>query len=207
MKEKQGTKILVEALLEFYNVTQKSKLPKAFDRSNISNWKTKDATISKLILKNVFGKVGEATTNNLVEPIAEFYKAEIINSKGKILHKSTIDKLKNSKGIYVFYNSQGKAIYVGKTKEQNLWKELGNAYNRRRSNQNISRVKHNKIVRVDAKPTETRQIVKHNVSLKEIASYFSAYKIDETFIDSMETTIIRMFPNDLLNTKIEKFKP
>jgi hypothetical protein len=50
------------------------------------------------------------------------------------------------------------------------------------------------------------QITKQSVHLHDIAVYFSAYEVDNAFIDNLEATIIRMFPNDLLNTRIERFR-
>ena len=51
-----------------------------------------------------------------------------------------------------------------------------------------------------------RTLKKTNVYLSGIASYFSAYKIDECLIDNIEAFLIRTFANDLTNVRMEKFK-
>ena len=41
--------------------------------------------------------------------------------------------------------------------------------------------------------------------LSALAAYFSAYEVPVALIDDMEAFLIRAFPNDLLNKKMEMF--
>ena len=68
-----------------------------------------------------------------IRPIIEYYPLDSTESKhGARFLKFLIPRsrtnlrpsersLKNAKGIYVFYDSQCKALYVGKAKKQSLW--------------------------------------------------------------------------------------
>lgn len=122
--------------------------------------------------------------------------------------KGVRDKLDSTNGIYVFYDSRGRAIYVGKADKQTLWKELNSAFNRNRGGlQTIKSVKHPES-NIEYKPyaEKERAIHERTVQLSDIASFFSAYSIDprET-ISSLEALIVRALANDLLNKKMEKF--
>lgn len=115
-------------------------------------------------------------------------------------------ELETRKGIYVFYDSRGRGLYVGKTKAQTLWQEINLAYNRDRDPrlQSILRVQHPER-RQDFRNSDEmrRQIRPINVRLHELAHYFSAYEVVEEMISDVESLLIRAFPNDLLNKKIE----
>ncbi|WP_155639409.1 hypothetical protein [Burkholderia diffusa] len=51
--------------------------------------------------------------------------------------------LEQSHGIYVFYDSRGRALYVGKAQRQSLWREMNLAFNRDRdTTQRVYRVQH-----------------------------------------------------------------
>lgn len=115
------------------------------------------------------------------------------------------DELKQSSGIYVFYDSMARAIYVGKAEKQNLWSEVRNAFNRDRGqHQTIFHVEHplgrnvqdaNKYRRISSKP----------LKLYDLAYYFSAYRVTPEFIPHMEAFLIRAFANNLMNGRIENF--
>lgn len=115
-------------------------------------------------------------------------------------------ELENSHGIYVFFDSRGRALYAGKAKRKSLYSEMLSAFNRDRDVQNIWRVRHPKR-RVAYKPAEekSRQIGKRSVKLHELAEYASAYEVPEGLIDELESLLIRSFPNDLMTTRMEKF--
>lgn len=116
-------------------------------------------------------------------------------------------ELEARRGIYVFYDSRGRGLYVGKTKAQTLWKEINLAYNRDRDPrlQTILRVQHPER-RQDFRNWDEmrRQIRTINVRLHELAYYVSAYEVVEEMIGDVESLLIRAFANDLLNKKIEK---
>jgi hypothetical protein len=115
-------------------------------------------------------------------------------------------ELEAHRGVYVFYDSRGRALYVGKTKSQSLWKEINLAYNRDRDPrlQSILRVQHPER-RQDFRTSDEmrRQIRPINVRLHELAQYVSAYQVADEMIGDIESLLIRSFPNDLLNKKIE----
>lgn len=108
-------------------------------------------------------------------------------------------------GLYVFYDSRGRALYVGQATKQSIWKEMHSAFNRARPAQKISAVKHPKN-NVEYRPAseKLRQPVDTPRKLHELATYFSAYEVAAPLIDDFEALLIRAFPNDLLNFKMEK---
>jgi len=114
--------------------------------------------------------------------------------------------LKGARGIYVFYDSRGSAIYAGKTERQSLWAEMTSAYNRERTDQIVKRVRHPSSRVAYRGPGEVnRQIKRETVPLSEIAYYFSAYEVPERLVERFEALIVRAFANDLLNKRMENF--
>ncbi len=178
------------------------------------NWRKKGLTIRSIY--EVLEKSKTAHTKTIVSPVIDFFPIDQMkSSQGKnyeILDKkkenqeALRNELNSHYGIYMFYDSRGNSIYVGKAKDQTLWKEMNFAYNRDRSSQTIKCVPHLKINRFNAEEEKKRQIKVTKVFLHDIAVYFSAYKVDTHFIDNLEAAIIRMFPNNLFNSKVEKFK-
>lgn len=93
-----------------------------------------------------------------IRPIVEFFKLVPADSRHRarteifsVLQDGGTDypylrglrqELEKSRGIYIFYDSRGRAIYAGKARRQKLWHEINSAYNRDRSVQQILRVKH-----------------------------------------------------------------
>jgi hypothetical protein len=116
-------------------------------------------------------------------------------------------ELSSHKGIYIFFDSRGQALYVGKARRQHLWNEMTNAFNRSRGQlQTVRRVKHPERRQTYKTSDEVaRQIVPAAVPLHELASYFSAYQVSEGLIGELEAMLVRCAPNDLLNKKMERF--
>jgi hypothetical protein len=116
-------------------------------------------------------------------------------------------RLNSRHGIYVFHDSRGRSIYAGKAQKLMLWTEINNAFNRdRREVQSIKRVSHpEKRVSYRGLEEKRRQIVRRNVPLHEIASYFSAFEVPDRLIGKFEALIVRAFANDLLNVRMENF--
>lgn len=151
-----------------------------------------------------------------IQPIVEFYP--IVKSGESIIRQvvfdpqgmyqnSLRDALKITKsGIYVFYDTRGKALYTGKTKS-NLWIELNFAFNRERKGQDITLVKHpiNNVQFLLASE-KTRQPTDRNLRLSQLAAYFSAYAVVDDLVDAVEGLLIRAFPNDTFNTKMERIR-
>lgn len=114
--------------------------------------------------------------------------------------------LEGKQGVYVFFDSRGRALYVGKTQKRNLWAEMNSALNRPREVQQVWRVKHPVGNRAfDPAQAARRQIVAHTVKLYELARYVSAYEVSPELIGAVESMLIRCAPNDILNVRMEKF--
>lgn len=118
-------------------------------------------------------------------------------------------ELTKTRGIYLFYDSRGRALYAGKTERQSLWGEMKQAFNRGRNpiHQNIYRVDHQSSEGSEFQPDveERRQIAQRPVPLSELARYFSAYEVQPAMIPELEALLVRGFANDLLNHRMEKF--
>jgi hypothetical protein len=116
-------------------------------------------------------------------------------------------ELEKHHGVYVFFDSIGRAIYAGKARKQKLWKEMNLVFNRNRSDlQTIKRVKH-PTTKSSYKTSDEkdRQIVSVSVPLHELAAYVSAYAVEDGLISVVEAMLVRSFANDLLNKRMERF--
>lgn len=172
--------------------------------------------IAKIVKKAIERGKGDARKYS-IKPIVEYYPIDLTKSKRGAKweifkmtgsrEKKIKDILVKAHGIYVFYNSQCNAIYIGKAKERNLWGEMKNAFNRAREPQVLWCVNHPS-TGGDFLPAceRPRQIKKIKVYLHDIAHYFSAYSIEKDLIDNAEALLIRVFANDLTNEKIEKIE-
>lgn len=152
-----------------------------------------------------------------VRPLVEFYplaksrkgKAHSLFTTGED-HPYLVglkDELSLHHGVYIFFDSRGQAIYVGKARKQDLWKEMNLAFNRDRDDlQTILRPSHpattKKYKSLDEK---SRQIYARKVALHELAHYVSAYHVTDGMVNDVEALLVRSFANNLLNKRIEKF--
>ena len=153
-----------------------------------------------------------------IRPIVEMYPISAVSSKqdakwemlptGKTHPRNQIIRsiLEKSQGIYLLYDSQGCAIYAGKTEKQNIWKEMNDAFNRERSNHQAFFVQHPNSGSTFSPAWETpRQPKKMVVYLYDTAHYFSAYEVTPSLIPKLEALVVRAFCNSLSNKKMEKF--
>lgn len=113
--------------------------------------------------------------------------------------------LSEAQGVYIFYDSRGRALYAGRTTDQNLWVEITNAYNRDRRKQEIWYIIHPLQRRREFDPEVLRRPARREVQLNELATYFSAFEVREDLISDVEALLVRGFPNDLLNRRMESF--
>lgn len=160
--------------------------------------------------------------NSIIRPIVEFlplFGEESERGAGCVLFHPRRDDdephaylagvkeaLDAAHGVYLFYDSRGKAIYAGRAIQQSLWKEMNLAYNRDRGDsQQTWRVHHPMTRPRPYDPEQVRSVVREEVPLHEIACYASAFAVDEPLIAEIEALLVRAFANDLLNTRIEKF--
>ena len=104
------------------------------------------------------------------------------------LHRHLVEE----NGIYVFYDSSGRCVYLGKTKNT-LWQRARFSLNNR------------EIPLVLANPGDQRQVKKNSVPLYKVAAYFSAYGVEpDNLIDFFESLLVTAFPNDLHNVQMPK---
>lgn len=153
-----------------------------------------------------------------IRPVIEYYPIDWIVSRQGATYEFLDSKeprqkelkalLMKKRGIYLFYDSMGKAIYIGKAKRQSLYAEMKSAYNRNRfHNQKIWIVQHVSQQRIfDPAKEAARQITHKPMALHDIASYFSAFEVDLYLIDNIEALLIRSFANQLTNKRKERFK-
>lgn len=189
----------------------------------LGNWKKRTEPLSVRQIANAIDKASRIAVahsqQSMIRPIVEFFPIEraSVGSNGKYAvmrsgtgagkHRNGLKaELEAAKGLYIFYDTRGKALYAGQTKRQNLWKEMNLAFNRDRSAQVMTLVKHptNDVPFVAANK-KVRQPTDVNLKLHDLAAYFSAIEVTDAAIDDLEALLVRVFPNDLLNFKMEKF--
>ncbi|MEM9964106.1 MAG: hypothetical protein AAGC58_02030 [Asticcacaulis sp.] len=145
-----------------------------------------------------------------IHPIVEFFEIDADNkSENDFINVRQPDRkllqkdLKSSKGIYAFYNSEMEVIYLGKTKN-NLYNEMKNAFGREMEHYKRFKVSHPRSKYSPVNNEKVRPIRRSKFYIWEAAKYFSAYAIsDDELIDLVELMMIRLFPNDLLNVRME----
>ncbi|GHE01380.1 hypothetical protein U879_14940 [Defluviimonas sp. 20V17] len=114
-----------------------------------------------------------------------------------------IERLKASNGLYVFYDSLARPLYVGIAPTQPIWDRANQSYNKYRDRQlKIPGVVH-PVGRGRYDATKTRKISRSGFSLADVAYYFSAYEVSKDLIGGLEAFAIRAFGGVLLNTKFE----
>ncbi|HUW37102.1 MAG TPA: hypothetical protein VMV91_07190 [Rhodocyclaceae bacterium] len=214
---------LIQALKQKLGVKTDSALAKALGITGpaLIQWRNQKNDVSALQLANTVAKVRDAAKKDAhraaIKPLVEFFpiyavqagKKQEVFETGKNAGKQSNGLrtiLEASQGLYVFYDTRGRALYAGQTKKQNLWKELNSAFNRDRSAQVMTLVRH-PTNDVDFRPAyeKVRQPTDINLKLHDLAAYFSAYAVADGMIDDLEALLVRVFPNDLLNFKMEKF--
>lgn len=193
---------------------------------SIRNWNERKSVTARQfagLVRKAHESSAKHALSAVIRPLVEFYEIQKCISTGggkfeifriedasgkRHPYRYGLKKvLTGEHGVYVFHDSVGRAIYAGKAKQQNLWKEMHSAFNRKgNSGQTILRVNHPEI-RVEYKtPGEKgRQIAKSSVRLHEIARYFSAFAVAPEMIDNLESLLVRSFANDLINIRMEKF--
>jgi len=214
LKEKDADRFRTDSDVAAYlNITQ----------AQLSQWRTSRKNLTNLQIHRLFEKSRKAAENEIrqsaIRPIVEFFPIDYTESRqGKNWKLLPTDgsaskhvrglhqELSTSKGVYLFYDTRGHALYAGRTTNQNLWAEMNNVLNRPRETQKIKLVQHptrnQKFVSAVDQP---RRIKKTPVLLADVASYFSAYEVELGMIAALEALLIRAFANDLLNAKMETF--
>lgn len=216
---------LIDAIKNKLGISTDNQLAKYLGMTQpaLVQWRKRKTALSPLQIANTLVKAKEASKKeahrSAIQPVVEFFPITAVEvgkagrqevfetgkSAGK--HENGLrSTLEDAQGLYIFYDTRGRALYAGQTKKQNLWKEMHGAFNRDRSAQIITLVNH-PVNDVEFKPAhaQVRQPKDKNLKLHDLAAYFSAYSIADGMIDDLEALLVRVFPNDLLNFKMEKF--
>ncbi|MEC5407573.1 hypothetical protein VOM14_18660 [Paraburkholderia sp. MPAMCS5] len=186
----------------------------------LGNWTTRGVTGRKLadgLVKARNCAVASAHAD-AIAPIVEYYplaaERKTPNSKARLfptgqesakVYKGLKEELESAHGIYIFYDSRGRALYLGKAQRLTLWTEMHSAFNRTRDTQSVFRVQHPQIGQFKTSTEKRRQVQRTKRRLWHMAEYFSAYRVDNGLINELEALLVRSFANDLLNVKMEKF--
>ena len=191
----------------------------------LAHWRKESTVLSPLQVANALYKAHSTAKshvhNTAIRPIVEFFPIDATpvgreettmsvfpaNKQAGKHYTGLYDALLSAKsGLYIFYDSRGRALYAGQTKKQNIWKEMNLAFNRNRSAQVMTLVRHpERDVAFKSADLKVRQPTDTNLKLYDLASYFSAYEVIPEMVDDLEALLVRAFPNDLLNLKMEKF--
>lgn len=114
------------------------------------------------------------------------------------------EALQSTHGIYVFYNSQGRALYAGRALDQSLSDEMNDANVRERGpSQTIWRVSDPLTRQREFDRSQRRRVHREAVPLSELAECVSAYEVRNDLICDVEALMVRAFANDLLNVRME----
>lgn len=200
-----------------------SELANALGMSRVQlyKWKQRHSGLTPQQISNAITKARSTATlaakRSTIRPIAEFVRIEKAGTRTKFqilpsgakatkYFRGLKEELVEKQGVYLFYDSRGHALYAGQTSKQGLWKEMNLAFNRARDTQSIKLVRHPKLnFEFRSSDEQDRQIKATDLKLHELAHYFSAFEVESEMIDDVEALLVRAFPNDLLNSKMERF--
>jgi hypothetical protein len=174
----------------------------------------KKKKLGNLQIANFIKRVAEAKNKTLlegsVETIVEYFPIDAIQKQSYwypfdgIDHPELQTILKTNIGIYSFYNSEGRLIYLGKA-GKNLFGEMIQTFNRPFKGKYVMFAVSHPREKFKPKPDgKVRQITKQEAILADTASFFSAYKVHNSLILPLETLLIRVCANNLINTRMEK---
>jgi DNA-binding XRE family transcriptional regulator len=218
-------KLLLDSLQKRLKTTSQASLASVLGVSvqTLHNWKKKNISLSADQLANAISRSNKAAVKQsqlkTIQPIVEFYMIDACETKqgaswqildtgndSNSYRQGLRASLEKTNGVYIFYDSRGRALYAGKAKDQSLWKEMNLAFNRDRELQKIT-LSHHPDRNQEFQPghEKLRQPKKTQLKLCDLAYYFSAYKIDYGMINDLEALLVRGFANDLLNAKMETF--
>ena len=195
-------------------------------KTRIANWRKNFSPLSHTEILNLIKdikdtgikKIRDTIHREFIKTIVEYYPIEKVTSKGgkgdkfeispPVSMKGKWNPIRNElektrTGIYIFYDSSGRAIYVGKTAGQtsSLWARMKSSFNHdKQKSRRLYRIDHSK-----GDKANTRKLGPKLVQLHELAKYFSAYKVDPKFTHNLEALLIRAFADNLMNKKMENF--
>ena len=166
--------------------------------------------VAGLIKRTVAHSIG-ALFEEAITPIVEFFPIGWCESKqgAKWLpfdysqHPGLREDLISAKGLYMYYNSEGEIIYVGRSK-RNILDEMINAYNRLMRSYTMYKVAHPWGRYKPSTGSQLRQIGRANAKICDTASYFLCYRVVPDLIVPLEALLIRVIPNDVINVRMER---
>ena len=164
----------------------------------LSEGRTSRSALEKM-LQRIEDGITLKTLNSIYSPICELEEIELgcdqITFKKKHGKCSEhMKRLEEANGVYIFYDSVGKAIYAGRAIDQTLFEEMNKVLVRDRNNaQTIYR-------------HEYGRMRKSVYFIADAAHYISAYEVRPELIPSFEAILVNAFPNDLTNIRMEKHK-
>lgn len=191
----------------------------------LHHWRKETTSLTALQVANAINNAHKAAQSHVhshaIKPIVEFFPIDSVEAGrlgnrlqvfptgpdcGKHLQGLCNILTAAKSGLYIFYDTRGKALYAGQTQKQSIWKEMNLAFNRDRSAQVMTLVRHpTKDVSFQPAHVKVRQPTDRTLRLHDLAAYFSAYEVLPAMVDDLEALLIRAFPNDMLNYKMEKF--
>ena len=189
---------------------------------SVGAWRRQKSDLSPRQVCNLIKSASKAAISRahdgMLRPIVEYFPIDAVESAGGIkyelfatgkdgnpLHVQLKESLSQARGVYIFYDSRGRALYVGKAKDQSLWREIKNAFNRQRDTQTVYRVRH-PTRRQNFKTAYelARQPARTQLKLNDLAAYLSVYEVEGAMINRMEALLVRGFANDILNVRMER---
>ena len=216
---------LIEALAKKLQTNSHNELASVLGISvqTLNNWSNRDENLTALQVASALAKSRVAAVQraqlDTIQPVVEFYAIDRCLTKREaswqvfdsspqatVYAQGLKAELDSCYGLYIFYDSRGRALYVGKAREQSIWKEMNLAFNRKRDVQTIALVHHPERNQ-EFKPgyEKLRQPKDTQLELFDLAYYFSAYHVDDGMINDLEALMVRGFANDLLNVRMETF--
>jgi len=195
---------------------------------SLQNWRNRESVTTRQVVGLMFKSQKKNLNNELknlnnelktaICPIVEFFdlpsvdpknkaRTKIFETDGNQYLKRLQKELETYHGIYIFYDSSGRALYIGKTENRKLWQRINETYRSRivqlRLVDHPNPERNQKYKTLEEKD---RQISNKRIHLYELASYISAYKVAKPLIHNTEALLIRSFANDLYNMKMERMK-
>jgi len=199
--------LLVPALRKKFRCKNNNQLSKflGYSQPQIGNIQNRISNTAENIAQITYKayKCGETTA--FIEPIVEFYAIEKgTKRKNSLTFSFLSDKsediknnLDSSYGIYIFFDSGGKPIYVGKAVNQTIAVRAKQSYNANLYRQifkskGIRRSSH-------VQPGWTA------VRVHDVADFFSAYRVRSDSIGHIEALLTRCMINTTWNRRVEGF--
>lgn len=197
MAKPTSTAILLKAIKVEFDCENNNQLAKKLDvlAPQIASWEKK--SLNKLIARNIVRRLERRFVRNSFQSICEFRKlvpvpdGEANSLRNRIASDELCKTLEGAAGIYSFYDSSGRLIYVGKT-EDHLLGEMSQQFSKRKVS----------IRRTNGKGN----FVHTNVPLREFVEYCSAYRVHTSVVSDFEALIARLAPNDISNSQIPKYR-